>query len=44
MGSSPMYSPSSDKRLWSTLRSRIDTLLDSHPQLVSAFIYVQLFD
>ncbi|KAF3945391.1 hypothetical protein ACB098_10G078300 [Castanea mollissima] len=33
MGSSPMYSPSSDKRLWSTLRSRIDTLLESHPQL-----------
>ncbi|TKY62451.1 hypothetical protein E2542_SST12307 [Spatholobus suberectus] len=29
MGSSPLFSPSSDKRFWSTLRSRIDTLLDA---------------
>ncbi|CAK9147066.1 unnamed protein product [Ilex paraguariensis] len=29
MVSSPMFSPSSDKRFWSTLRSRIDTLLES---------------
>ncbi|KAL2320946.1 hypothetical protein Fmac_029915 [Flemingia macrophylla] len=29
MGSSPVFSPSSDKRFWSTLRSRIDTLLDA---------------
>lgn len=27
--SSPLLSPSSDKRFWSTLRSRIDTLLDA---------------
>ncbi|CAB4291701.1 unnamed protein product [Prunus armeniaca] len=26
--SSPLFSPSSDKRFWSSLRSRIDTLLD----------------
>ncbi|OIT34081.1 PREDICTED: uncharacterized protein LOC109205174 [Nicotiana attenuata] len=31
MGSSPIYSPSSDKRFWSTLRSRIDTLLENRP-------------
>uniref|UniRef100_A0A5B7B958 Uncharacterized protein n=1 Tax=Davidia involucrata TaxID=16924 RepID=A0A5B7B958_DAVIN len=29
MNSSPMFSPSSDKRFWSALRSRIDTLLDN---------------
>ncbi|KAA8550872.1 hypothetical protein F0562_002556 [Nyssa sinensis] len=29
MTSSPMFSPSSDKRFWSALRSRIDTLLDN---------------
>ncbi|XP_016503793.2 uncharacterized protein LOC107821853 [Nicotiana tabacum] len=29
MGSSPIYSPSSDKRFWSTLRSRVDTLLEN---------------
>lgn len=29
MGSSPLFSPSSDKRFWSNLRSRIDTLLDA---------------
>ncbi|KAG2697109.1 hypothetical protein I3760_07G090700 [Carya illinoinensis] len=28
MGSSPAFSPSSDKRFWSALRSRIDTLLE----------------
>ncbi|KAH0661054.1 hypothetical protein KY284_025985 [Solanum tuberosum] len=29
MGSSPIYSPSSDKRFWSNLRSRVDTLLEN---------------
>ncbi|XP_059625177.1 uncharacterized protein LOC132268337 [Cornus florida] len=29
MSSSPMFSPSSDKRFWSTLRGRIETLLDN---------------
>ncbi|KAH6826052.1 hypothetical protein C2S53_001489 [Perilla frutescens var. hirtella] len=35
MASSPlMFSPSSDKRFWSTLRSRVDTLLeDRRPQM-----------
>ncbi|MCI42727.1 hypothetical protein A2U01_0063964, partial [Trifolium medium] len=27
--SSPQFSPSSDKRFWSTLRCRIDSLLDN---------------
>ncbi|XP_062144682.1 uncharacterized protein LOC133852032 isoform X2 [Alnus glutinosa] len=29
MGSSPLFSPSSDKRFWSALRSRTDTLLEN---------------
>lgn len=28
MGTSPLYSPSSDKRYWSNLRSRIDSILE----------------
>ncbi|KAF7818319.1 F-box/WD repeat-containing 10 [Senna tora] len=28
MASSPLFSPASDKRFWSNLRSRVDTLLD----------------
>lgn len=28
MGSSPLLTPSSDKRFWSTLRSRVDALLE----------------
>ncbi|KAL5059570.1 hypothetical protein RYX36_031174 [Vicia faba] len=32
--SSPQFSPSSDKRFWSTLRSRMDSLLDNpHPKI-----------
>ncbi|CAM8887260.1 unnamed protein product [Rhodiola kirilowii] len=30
---SPRFSPSSDKRLWSNLRSRVDTLLENKPEL-----------
>lgn len=29
MGSSPLISPSSDKRFWSALRSRTETLLEN---------------
>ncbi|KAK9282463.1 hypothetical protein L1049_005381 [Liquidambar formosana] len=36
MGSSPMFSPSSDKRFWSALRSRIDTLLENRKSEISA--------
>ena len=43
MGSSPMFSPSSDKRVWSALRSRVDTLLENHPQLVSDFLFIFMF-
>ncbi|KAK7396369.1 hypothetical protein VNO78_17321 [Psophocarpus tetragonolobus] len=33
--SSPLFSPSSDKRFWSTLRNRIDSLLDARQPLNS---------
>lgn len=33
--SSPLFSPSSDKRFWSTLRSRVDTLLDARQSKIS---------
>ncbi|KAK7242992.1 hypothetical protein RIF29_37774 [Crotalaria pallida] len=42
MCSSPLFSPSSDKSFWSTLRTRIDTLLDHHPQLLSNLEQQQL--
>ncbi|XP_012092248.1 uncharacterized protein LOC105649997 isoform X2 [Jatropha curcas] len=35
MVSSPLFSPSSDKRFWSTLRNRIDTLLENRQCKVS---------
>ncbi|KAK7336749.1 hypothetical protein VNO77_17295 [Canavalia gladiata] len=35
IGSSPPFSPSSDKRFWSTLRSRIDALLESRQPKIS---------
>jgi len=34
--SSPLFSPSSDKRFWSTLRSRVDTLLDARQPRTSS--------
>lgn len=34
--SSPLLSPSSDKRFWSTLRSRVDTLLDARQPRTSS--------
>jgi len=34
--SSPLVSPSSDKRFWSTLRSRVDTLLDARQPRTSS--------
>ncbi|KAA8543236.1 hypothetical protein F0562_021269 [Nyssa sinensis] len=37
MISSPMFSPSSDKRFWSALRSRIDTLLDNRKPINHSF-------
>ncbi|KAL0435744.1 UNVERIFIED_CONTAM: hypothetical protein Sradi_0282300 [Sesamum radiatum] len=39
MGSSspPMFSPSSDKRFWSTLRSRVDTLLENRKPVDQSF-------
>ncbi|KAK9139737.1 hypothetical protein Scep_009418 [Stephania cephalantha] len=36
MNSSPLLSPSSEKRFWSTLRSRVDTLLDNGKRRVSS--------
>ncbi|KAJ4849014.1 hypothetical protein Tsubulata_033344 [Turnera subulata] len=35
MVSSPLFSPASDKRLWSALRSRIDTILESKQHKVA---------
>ncbi|KAL0419904.1 UNVERIFIED_CONTAM: hypothetical protein Sradi_1403900 [Sesamum radiatum] len=39
MGSSspPMFSPSSDKRFWSTLRSRVDTLIENRKPVDQSF-------
>ncbi|XP_027351056.1 uncharacterized protein LOC113862118 [Abrus precatorius] len=36
MASSPLFTPSSDKRFWSTLRSRIDTLLEGRQHISSS--------
>lgn len=36
MVSSPLFSPASDRRFWSALRSRIDTLLEHRQAKVSA--------
>ncbi|KAK9161191.1 hypothetical protein Syun_007532 [Stephania yunnanensis] len=36
MNSSPLLSPASEKRFWSTLRSRVDTLLDNGKRHVSS--------
>ncbi|XP_050237610.1 uncharacterized protein LOC126687206 [Mercurialis annua] len=40
--SSPIFSPSSDKRFWSSLRSRIDTLLENRQCRVSSTTHVSV--
>ncbi|CAI9778531.1 unnamed protein product [Fraxinus pennsylvanica] len=41
--SSPIFSPSSDKRFWSTLRSRVDSLLENRKP-IDQFLPVQMND
>ncbi|CAA3002053.1 Hypothetical predicted protein [Olea europaea subsp. europaea] len=41
--SSPIYSPSSDKRFWSTLRSRVDSLLENRKPMDQS-VHVQMND
>lgn len=42
MASSPIFTPSSDKRYWSTLRSRIDTLLENRSSVDSSLPHHQV--
>lgn len=42
MSSSPMFSPSSDKRFWSALRSRIDTILENRKPFDPSFPPTQM--
>lgn len=42
MASSPIFTPSSDKRYWSILRSRIDTLLENRSSVDSSLPHHQV--